>query len=102
VTDAACLMCGDPAPEPLTGTRRYCSVVCRRNRENEVRRLLRRLAEIDADREGIDREAAWAASGQYPHLHPDPAGHARKVAANEQTRTAVTDRLRALHAPTAR
>lgn len=67
-----CIKCGAPLAQPDTGRpKTYCSTVCRRAAEFEIRRIVRRIETMElalrnarADRSGI-RDLSGRTSEQY-------------------------------------
>lgn len=87
-----CPIDGKPLTRPKTGRPPlYCSVACRRVAEAELRRVDRRIASLEADR---DRAILDGATG---YTYPSPEMNRRRLAAIETAIAGATERQRQLY-----
>lgn len=88
-----CLICGNETKKPETGRpARYCSVACRRAREFEVRRLNKRLGQLESRRD--DESELVDAPTTYCDMYGRAA--AERLAAVEKLIARAQSRLKAL------
>ncbi len=86
-----CPIDGNALTPPATGRPPlYCSVACRRVAEAELRRIDRRLASLEAERDRVTLDGA-------SYNYPTAAQNARRLAAIETAIAGATERQRQLY-----